>query len=166
MSLRKVNKEAAAVLDYLWATAEAAGGHCRIDNNPAFMAVSLEILPGELLSVTHYAEQNGDLMRDPEIVYWRHDGEYYPQETTQDFIAFYCRCLTFDDAGAPARCKPAAMRDLAIFTGDWMRNIVAQQKLTITPRPAGVDTVRRMVNAARKAAAERRETVQPCPLGF
>ena len=166
MTLRKVNKEAAAVLDYLWNAAEAAEGHTRLDNNPAFMAVSLEILPGDLLSVCHYAEQNGDLMRDPEIVYWRHDGEYYPQEVTMDFCGRYSRCLIFDGAGRPQRYNPAEMKDLALFTADWMKNIELQQKLTITPRPARIDPVRRMVNAARKAAECSPAAPDRCPLGF
>lgn len=42
---------------------------------------------GKLLSVAHYAEQNDDLMRDPEMVFiLGKDDEFYPVSIQQDFI--------------------------------------------------------------------------------
>ena len=50
------------------------GDHRKINNAPgSFMAVSIEIIGrsglGPLVSVAHYYEQNGDLMRDPDVVF-------------------------------------------------------------------------------------------------
>jgi hypothetical protein len=40
---------------------------------------------GPIFSLAHYYEQNGDLMRDPEMLFIQaEDGGYYPAEIWQD----------------------------------------------------------------------------------
>ena len=66
---------------------ERAGGwnpglFLKIENAP-FMALTIEAIeegPSGLptVSVTHYGEQNGDLMRDPEMCFELRDGELDP----------------------------------------------------------------------------------------
>jgi hypothetical protein len=66
---------------------ERAGGwnpglFLKIENAP-YMALVIEAIeegPSGLptVSVTHYSERNGDLMRDPEMCFELHDGELDP----------------------------------------------------------------------------------------
>jgi hypothetical protein len=70
----KVNKQARCVLAKLTYGMEEPGDHKEFDNSPgAFMAVHVENIGecnmGKLFSIAHYYEQNGDLMKDPDMVF-------------------------------------------------------------------------------------------------
>src|SRR5690242_8146112 len=78
--MKRLNKGATAIfvtlMDHLKATGDT---HVKIDNNKpdsGFMAVCIEDLQtpvsiggstGRLISIAHYYEQEGDLMRDPDV---------------------------------------------------------------------------------------------------
>lgn len=138
--LHKVNKKAAAVLDFLYQTAKENHGHAKVNNTrpgSAIMPVDIELLPGDKISVSHHYVQFGDLMRDPEIVYWIKNGEYYPCEFIQDgSFARYEELIEFDADGKPSRYMPIAQKDAAEFSGIWMKNITDQQHLSIKSRAA------------------------------
>ena len=132
--MKKVNKKATKVLDKM--RSMMTGNHLKISNNETFMPVVVEkvgsIVVGkqncELISVAHYGEQNGDLMRDPEVVFIRDEaGNYYPESIIQDFIGISRTVVTCDDAGRAVRFNPRQQRDIAQFTGMWMENIRHQQ---------------------------------------
>lgn len=134
--MKKVNKKATKVLEKM--RSMMTGDHLKISNNETFMPVVIEKVGAitlgtrccELLSVAHYGEQNGDLMRDPEIVFIRdQDGSYYPESITQDYIGRYQSVVSYDDQGRAVRFNPRAQRDIAEFTGMWMENIRHQQGL-------------------------------------
>lgn len=56
--------------------------------NPPYMRLVIEVVaPGEV-SVAHYYEQNGDAMRDPEIVF---NQRWLPIEITQDPVGIHRR---------------------------------------------------------------------------
>lgn len=61
--------------------------HLRVDNEP-FMRLVVEIVAPSEVSVAHYYQQNGDAMRDPEIVFGTN---WLPVEITQDPIGSYRR---------------------------------------------------------------------------
>ena len=70
--------------------------HCRnigesfplsITNEP-YMRLVIEVVGKEQVSVAHYYTQNGDAMRDPEIVFGVH---WLPIEITQDPVGIYRR---------------------------------------------------------------------------
>ncbi len=148
--VRPVSKAAQAVLEIL---TDGLGGpndiHRRYDNAPgAFMAVTVERVGANLYSVAHYFELNGDLMRDPEVVFWRHpdDGRFFPAEYTQDNIGLHQQLVEFDDAGEPVRYMRRYQASCASFCTTWMANIRRQQGLrkpprrsTIPPAPATVE---------------------------
>jgi len=67
--MKKVNKESKVILDKLWEVAEKNDGYCKLDNNPSYMSLSIEIIEKTVISLCHYGEQNGDLMRDPEMIF-------------------------------------------------------------------------------------------------
>ena len=81
--MKKVNKESKAILDKLWEFAEKNDGYCKLDNNTSYMSLSIEIVEKTIISLCHYGEQNGDLMRDPEMLFWR--------DTNNDYYSYYFR---------------------------------------------------------------------------
>lgn len=131
--MRKVSKEAKAVLNILTADLDGENTHLKIDNtNGAFMPVSVNFLGetelGPIFSVTHYGEQNGDLMSDPDMTFLKGgDGNYYPGSFRNDYIGLYQECLWID--GSEVKFAPRLQRELASFTTTWMRNIREQQGL-------------------------------------
>ncbi|WKZ67155.1 MAG: hypothetical protein QY325_04315 [Flavobacteriales bacterium] len=155
--MNTISKTAARTLEQLVNMAKASGrNYVKVDANgpeSGIMPVTVELVNSypaahgldglELWSVAHYYTQNGDAMRDPEIVYavpvyqGRRVFEFaYPQEWTQDGLAglgrmgaamSYQRLVELDRSGKPVRWMPKVQRNAATFTTTWMRNIKAQQ---------------------------------------
>ena len=101
--------------------------------NPPFMPLSIERIGAdgphgrEAVSVCHYGEQNGDLMRDPEICF-----EIAPDGTTwtpyyfrNDYTGTEQRTHRTNEAGQLLK-KPNLIRDLTEFAAQWDKNIHAQ----------------------------------------
>lgn len=134
MGMRKVSKPTRATLDAL---VEGLDNPCVSDGESsrkigksggAYMPVSVERLGRDLFSVAHYAEQNGDLMSDPEMTFWRdRDGEWYPASMTQHFVGRYEEAIVEWNGDMPSRFNPRAQRDMAVFAATWMENIRMQQ---------------------------------------
>jgi hypothetical protein len=134
--MRPINQKARAVMDTLTRNLWNIGDHDRIDNAPgAFMYVAVEMIEqnesGELISVAHYYEQNGDLMRDPEMIFLHaKDGNYYPTYFRQDGgLPIEQNSVEFYHGGKRVRYSKSLQKDHAIFAGTWMRNIKEQQGL-------------------------------------
>jgi hypothetical protein len=71
------------------------GFHMRLEQ-PGYMRLVIEVVTVNEVSVAHYFEQNGDLMRDPEIVFLVHPTHgFLPVEITQDPVGRFRRA----DAG-------------------------------------------------------------------
>lgn len=81
-----------------------------------------------LFSVAHYYEQNGDLMRDPEVeleMFLGDDGEsqFNPISYLQDKLGIYHRCFWKDyDSGKLYR-HPSLQREIRSFMNQWDREI-------------------------------------------
>jgi hypothetical protein len=80
---------------------------------------------GELVSVAHYGEQNGDLMRDPEIVFEVAAGQWQPISITQDYVGSYREEVSVGEDGQ-VLVRPALVRDIAAFARVWDRNLKHQ----------------------------------------
>jgi hypothetical protein len=138
-NMRQVSKTAGKVLDILTAELTEENRAKKIDNcNSVFMPVSVELIrkteQGGYFSVCHYYEQNGDLMRDPEIVFLKKNsaGEnyYFPVSYRQDNLGIdreYCR---YDESRKITGLAVRPQADTAKFCNLWMLNIKRQQKLT------------------------------------
>lgn len=160
--MNTISKTAARTLEQLVNMAKASGrNYVKVDANgpdSGIMPVTVELVNTypdaqngvglELWSVAHYYTQNGDAMRDPEIVYavpvYKGRPVYemaFPQEMTQDGLGgflgasddasiaanAYQRLVELDRTGKPVRWMPKAQKSAASFTTMWMRNIKAQQ---------------------------------------
>jgi hypothetical protein len=110
MKLRPVNKQAGKILEKLTKGLEYATSR-KIDNTEGtFMAVHVDRIGDDLYSVAHYYQQNGDMMADPDVVFWRRPDGWFPVEIT-------------------VKWNPRAYNDCKIFCGTWMQNIKQQQGL-------------------------------------
>lgn len=139
----------AAILTQVQATENKS---LKIDVNGSesgIMPLSVEIIDtniktgwgdGILCSFCHYYECNGDLMRDPEIVYLvvdKRDNEHidcadlfycWPQMRQIDSIGMYNEIISFEN-GQPISFTPQIQKDVAQFTTLWMKNICWQQNI-------------------------------------
>lgn len=116
--------------------AHTLGSYAKIDNGgKSFMPVSVERLfriPtfDEHFAISHTYEQNGDLMRDPEMEFVVKDGKYFPVTFRQDNLGIMQEVLVYRDSdGTPARYNQTLQRDLVEFGNMWMININEQQHL-------------------------------------
>lgn len=110
--------------------------------NPPFMRLVVEVLNGPFpngayeLSVAHYTTQNGDAMRDPEIV-WHvvpaenpKDWQWRPLVVQMDFLGYYREVAQTAPDGTWHCLRPVGARDLVSFGRKWNRNLREQGFLT------------------------------------
>ncbi|MCC6192492.1 MAG: hypothetical protein IT318_25985 [Anaerolineales bacterium] len=94
--------------------------HLRIEN-PPFMPLVIE-RQGNVISVAHYGELNGDAIRDPELTFtWP---TFEPLSITQDPVGRYAEIHTM--VGDRPAIHMALMRELRMFANLWARNLMAQ----------------------------------------
>lgn len=140
MRMKHLDRMAESVLSVLVEGLCKVGDHKKVDNAAgAFMAVSVEWIDtcdmGPLFSVSHYYEQNGDLMRDPEMVFLRGlAGHFYPTYFRQDGGLGYEQESVNLQRGT---FNAAAQADQAQFANSWMVNIRDQQALDVRTAQPG-----------------------------
>jgi len=132
--MHALNTKATEIMNRLTEGLNEDNFHRKFDNTAGFMAVCVELIQqtnsGPLFSVAHYFEQNGDLMRDPDMVFLRcQDNRYYPVSFQQDSTGIYHEVISFDDFTTPRLQDFEGQRKLAEFANGWMLNIRRQQKL-------------------------------------
>ena len=69
--MRAISKKVQKVMDRI---VELLGGKesLKLDNAPeAYMPLSVDRTGDNTFALAHYGEQNGDLMADPDMVFWR-----------------------------------------------------------------------------------------------
>ncbi len=126
-----ITKPAQKILQFLVDSLDGEG--ClKLDKRPgAFMPVSLERITGSTYALAHYREECGDLVADPDMVFWRSaSGEFFPVSIKQPGMHQRV-ALVLDAEGRPASFYPKTQKELAAFAGLWLRNIKGQQGLTL-----------------------------------
>jgi len=133
--MQKVNQKAARVFDTLTKGMEKVGDHKKIINEP-FMPLCIEVIDkqgpnGLRISFCHYGEQNGDLMRDPEICFIKVQGingagMYAPYYFRNDYQGVEQFAVNFGDNGAMISYYAKQQRDIATFAGIWAENLKNQ----------------------------------------
>jgi hypothetical protein len=98
--------------------------------SPGFMRLVIEHIGagprgGELVSVAHYGEQNGDPMRDPEIVFEVMAGTWNPVSIQQDYMGSFREAVFVGEDGKVS-LRPALVRDIAAFARVWDHNLKLQ----------------------------------------
>ena len=125
-----LNQRAQAVFDYLTHDLEVAGAR-KIDHaKGTFMAVCVDRLTERHYSISHYYEQNGDLMADPDMTFFKSaEGKVYPCTFQQDSLAIYRIGLDITEDGVIEADNAKEQAGQAEFANGWMRNIADQQGL-------------------------------------
>lgn len=123
--MRTINKTAQRTLDAL--TAGLVVGEARtLDAAPdAYMSLHVERISETCYSLAHYYKQNGDLVPDPEGVFFRSEIGWLPVELTQ-CTGRRTVALTIE-GGQPDRFNPRAIGELASFANMWLKNVRQQQ---------------------------------------
>jgi Domain of unknown function (DUF6908) len=120
------------------------GSYIRLEN-PPYMRLVIEYV-GEgprgmpSISVAHYYEQNGDAVRDPEIVFevnpeedglrsWK-KGKWGPVSYQQDNLGAYQEAVFVSDTGQ-VMFRPNLFLDLKAFAWEWDQNIEQQGFLSV-----------------------------------
>ena len=125
--MKTLDKRASEILRALLALQTS-----KIDNtDEAYMPVYIEIIDRsetyKHISLAHCGEQNGDMMRDPEMLFALH-------KETQQFIPYYYRndycgieqnSVRWSEDGIAL--NPRLQASHTTFANQWLRNIAAQQ---------------------------------------
>ena len=102
---------------------------------PGFMPLGIEeLLPtaegNRQISLAHYGDQNGDAMRDPELVFelieCGDDLLAEPVYFRNDYAAIEQWVYDRGEDGHTIGFRPRLKRDLRIFARTWLRNLRAQ----------------------------------------
>jgi hypothetical protein len=103
--------------------------HLRLEM-PGYQRLVIENIGSQCISVAHYFEQNGDLVADPDVVFFTGYGEWVPIEITQA-MGVYRRYAELDKAGQTIeRINLRGVASLADFAEEWAQNIIDQGWLT------------------------------------
>ena len=135
---KAINKTAQKVMDVLTEGLHAPGDHKTFDLhgytekwNGGVMAVHVEhigeISSWPLFSVAHYYRQNGDMMQDPEMLFYHKDGQFCPCMFQQANMGIYEESVYME--GGALMWSQRMQRDHVSFANVWMKNIKEQQNL-------------------------------------
>lgn len=131
-SLQALSPSAQAIFNHLIKDL-AIGGARKFDNSRGvFMAVCIDRQTERHYSIAHYYEQNGDLMADPTMTFFKCvHGKVFPCTFQQDNLAIYRVGLDITPEGVIEHENAKEQHDQAEFANMWMRNIAEQQQLPI-----------------------------------
>lgn len=105
------------------------GSHLRLDMQ-GFDRLSIETISARAISVAHYFEMNGDLVAEPDIVFFvTEQGDWIPVEITQS-LGGWKRVAQFNEGGTKiVRYLEQQQADIAEFAETWAQNIIEQEWL-------------------------------------
>lgn len=140
--MKAISKSARKVFDDAIARL-GAGTHVRIDNKPdVYIPLVVEMIgttqfagvnPEQyaLYSFCHYGVQNGDAMRDPEVVMMQHPTtkELCPISWRNDYVGVNKDDVVYDQDGHIKGYRPRQQSDNASFCNMWAKNLKDQQGL-------------------------------------
>ena len=141
--MQQLNKNATKIFDSL--LDKLNGQTHKKFTSEGFMPLVVEILEGQiataygkgkLISIAHYYKQNGDVMRDPEMLFLvvdlRHELQgkeenlfVFPAMYQQDSLGIYEESIVFDN-GAVKNCHKLWQKAHANFANTWLVNIRQQ----------------------------------------
>ena len=101
---------------------QAESFHLRIKNAP-FLPLVVE-RHGQQVTVTHYFEQNGDLISDPDMEFMITDSEEWLPVATQFATGHYRRAIFLEDG--KKLVNPKELRSQIQFANMWAKNLIKQ----------------------------------------
>jgi hypothetical protein len=100
-----------------------------------YMPLSIESIGtsaegNRLISLCHYGEQNGDLMRDPEMVFEIHTyaapDMAEPLSFRNDYLGLVQEVYRYDDDGKKTHVHARLKQELTSFARTWFQNLKDQ----------------------------------------
>lgn len=101
------------------------GAHIRLEQE-GFMPLVIENIGPNLISVAHYFASEGDMITDPEVVFFTGYEEWVPISVQHSFGGVQIVAEVDEEARAITRLAPKAQADVAAFCRMWARNVKAQ----------------------------------------
>ncbi len=136
--MKALNQQATKIFNLIVEGLKEPGDHKKIDNSKGtFMALSVEVVDqwpeGSIISLAHYYEQNGDLMRDPDMTFLISNGTkvlggIFPASYRQDGMGVDQTSLFHDEDGKLKICNKW-QEGQAKFANTWLKNIKEQQHI-------------------------------------
>ena len=112
------------------------GGAVEIKRASEFMPLYVAIIQTvsdaeEWVSLAHYGEEQGDLMRDPEMMFYhdRKEGKAYAMTFRDDYAGTWEDSIKPDTDGRPWKVSPARQKHHTAFAEVWLKNIKSQQNI-------------------------------------
>ncbi len=143
--------------------------HIKVENEP-YLPLTIEGIGRSpdgrrLVSVCHYQEQNGDLMRNPDVVFLvdekmkglTHgckDG-WFPVSIRNDFLGTYRESIVWDKENMSTDRRE--MKDIKSFSNVWNRNIKAQGFAVAAEKAAKREESLRRIAVLGNMSKEARE---------
>lgn len=99
--------------------------------SPGMMPLSVERIAENQYAISHVGEQNGDLMRDPEVVFLvgpslKSDRAFYPIEFRNDYMGVHQE-LAVMSGREVVGVRVRQQADCASYCATWMPNLVSYQ---------------------------------------
>ena len=127
--MKTLDRKASEILQKLLALQQS-----KIDNTDGvYMPVHIEIIEKtdkySHISLAHYGQQNGDAMRDPEMIIALHkeSQQFIPYYYRNDYMGMEQYSVRWTDKGVLLNRRLQA--DHTTFANRWLRNIATQQHL-------------------------------------
>ena len=137
-NIKPINEQEYKVFQYLTEVARTGENQAaKINNDSTYMPVCVEILFStpefEHVSICHYGEMNGDLMADPEVIFFHDKSECkaYPGYFKNDFAGVEMEIIRYNKEEKPQKVVEDLQYQLVEFSEMWMRNINDQQKFNL-----------------------------------
>ena len=121
-----IGPEGTLIMNYLMELAVAGNDYAKLANSTTFMPLVVELIAEGEISLCHYGKMNGDLMRDPEVVFSIKNDKFYPNYFRNDYMGIE-QFVWRGEANAVE-----LQYDLVEFAEMWLKNIVDQQELEIS----------------------------------
>ena len=102
-----------------------SGEYLKLQSDP-YMDLNIENIGPNLIAISHYYEQNFDLIADPDVQIWiAPDGNYYPI-AIQDYFGYKHYVELVSNNTSWKRADLRGQAKLAMFCNQWSTNIRRQ----------------------------------------
>jgi len=134
--MRHLNQVATRIFECLVQGLQVVGDSKTIANNDSFMSVIVEFTgtygEASIFSVSHYGEQNGDLMCDPDMTFLLGTGgQVYPLSYRNDYAGVDQIAVRLETS-SKIRFNEKLQYVLVGFAQDWFRSINDQKDLGVS----------------------------------
>jgi hypothetical protein len=125
--MKEVNEESKEILNKLFEM--TTNGYFKLDNDPDYVPLVVDIIETNQLSLCHYGELNGDPMRDPEMVFYKQNNNWYPIYFRNDWMGIEEFSCQISDGQLLVE-NERQQHNQAEFADMWLENIQQQQNLS------------------------------------